>query len=50
MLLDGCKNLDGINPDIFISEEGFYYSNIVEVLRHKLLAVKNSQFITFNCE
>lgn len=50
MLLDGCKNLDGINPDIFICEEGFYYSNIVEVFRHKLLAVKNSQFITFNCE
>lgn len=50
MLLDGCKCLDGINPDLVITQEGFYYSNIIEVFKHKLLAVKNSRFITFNCE
>lgn len=50
MMLDGCKNLDGINPDLVITQEGLYYSNIIEFFRHRLLAVKNSQFITFNCE
>lgn len=50
MLLDGCKYLDGINPDLLITQKGRYGTNIIEVFRHKLLAVENPQFITFNCE
>lgn len=44
---DNCKSLDGINPDLFYYQEGFYYSNLVDILKHKSSAVKNSEIYSF---
>lgn len=44
---DNCKCLDGINPDLFYYQEGFYYSNLVDILKYKSSAVKNSEIYSF---
>lgn len=44
---DNCKSLDGINPNLFYYQEGFYYSNLVDILKYKSSAVKNSEIYSF---
>lgn len=44
---DNCKCLDGINPDLFYYQEGFYYSNLVDIFKYKSSAVKNSEIYSF---
>lgn len=48
--LDGSKNIDGINPSQLYIQEGFYHSNITDVFKYKLSAVKNSQLFYFEME
>lgn len=44
---DNCKNLDGINPDLFYYQEGIYYSQIIKLFEFKLKCVKNSEIYSF---
>ena len=46
-LHDNCKCIDGINPDLFYYQEGFYYSQIIDFFKFRLKCVKNSQMYSF---
>lgn len=46
-LLDNCKCIDGINPNLFFYQEGFYYSQIIEYFKFGLKCVKNSEIYSF---
>ena len=44
---DNCKSLDGINPDLFYYQEGFYHSQIIDLFEFKSKCVKNSEVYSF---
>lgn len=44
---DNCKCTDGINPNLFFYQEGFYYSQIIELFEFKSKCVKNSEIYSF---
>lgn len=44
---DNCKSLDGINPDLFYYQEGFYHSQIIDLFKFKSKCVKNSEIYSF---
>ena len=44
-LLDNCKCTDGISPDLFYYQEGFYYSHIVDYFISRTKYLKNSSKI-----
>lgn len=46
-IYDGCKCLDGLNPSLLFIQEGFYHSNIADILQFKSKYVKNSQIHYF---
>lgn len=46
-MLDNCKCTDGINPNLFYYQEGFYYSQIIQLFEFKSKCVKNSEIYSF---
>ena len=47
-LHENYKNIDGLTPDLlFFQKRPFYYSNLVDVLKHKTLGLKHSEIYSF---
>lgn len=47
-LHENYQNIEGLNPDLlFFQKRPFYYSNLVDVLKHKTSCLKNSEIYSF---
>lgn len=47
-LHENYQNIEGLNPDrLFFQKRPFYYSNLVDILKHKSSALKNSEIYSF---
>lgn len=47
-LHENYKNTEGLTPDLlFFQKRPFYYSNLVDVLKHKTSCLKNSEIYSF---